>query len=83
MRSMKNASRTLAAAGSALLLLSACSGDQKHAEEPSDGTMEKAGEAVDDTADDVEEGAEDAAESAGEAAEDTGDAVEDATKDED
>ena len=75
--SMNNLSRSFAVAGSALILLAACSSDQKHPEEPGDGPMENAGEAVDEAAEDAKEGAEDAAESAGEAAEDTGEAVED------
>lgn len=63
-------------------LMTACGGKDKPAEEP-EGPMEKAGEAVDDTASDVEDAAEKTVEDVGEAAGDTGDAVREGTKDED
>ncbi len=59
-----------------------CASDQKHADEPNDGPMERAGETVDDAAEDVEQGAEDAVDATGEAAGSAGDSIEDATSDE-
>lgn len=79
---MMNAKLTTVAMVTALAMTIGCSSDQKHAEEPSDGPMERAGETVDDTAEDVEQGAEDAVESTGDAAESAGDSIGDATEDE-
>jgi hypothetical protein len=62
----------------AALALVACGGNK----EPADGPMERAGESVDDAADDTAEGAEKAAEDTGEALEDAGDKVKSETKDE-
>lgn len=58
--------------------LVACGGNK----EPADGPAEKAGEKVDNAAEDTKEGAEKAAEKTGEAVENAGDKVKDATKDE-
>lgn len=60
------------------LSLAACGGNK----EPADGPAEKAGEKVDNAAEDTKEGAEKAAEKTGEAVENAGDKVKDATKDE-
>ncbi|MGE0326261.1 MAG: hypothetical protein AB7K71_22255 [Polyangiaceae bacterium] len=79
---MKTASLTTLAMFTALAMNVGCSSDQKHPEDPNDGPMERAGETVDDTAEDVEQGAEDAVEATGEAAEDAGDSIGEATKDE-
>lgn len=78
----KTAKLTTLAMFTALAMTVGCSSDQKHPEEPSDGPMERAGESVDDAAEDVEQGAEDAVEATGEAAEDAGAAIGEATEDE-
>ncbi len=56
----------------------ACGGNK----EPADGPAERAGEKVDNAAEDTKEGAEKAAEKTGEAVENAGDGVKHATKDE-
>ena len=64
-----------------LLLLPACGGSTKPAEEP-DGPAERAGEKADQAADEAAESAEDASEEAGDKAEEAGDEIKEETKDE-